>query len=364
MRVVIVGGGIVGTALAASLAETGAEPIIVEKEALGGGTTAVSAAVFTWQQPSPDPYDHGLRERAWETYGPLVESGRLAYERVGMLTLATSQARAAQLRSAASTLRAYGVDATWMEPAEVRAHGLEPDDVVGGLFTPEEGYFHTDELVTAMAERARNRGADVRTGVTVTDVLVEDSTATGIRTADGFEVTADAVVNAAGPWAAQINVMTGVEVPLRHTVGPLIQVEGQPHELPFTLFESKHYVRPVDGDGAYVGKYVTDYVDGSRFDPNDPPAIDDETRAEMHRHLTTAVPVLADATTVDERIGFRTVTPDGRPFVGETAVSGFYLAVGMSGLGVTLAPAVADLLTAAMTGARPDALDPLAPKRV
>lgn len=363
MDVAIIGGGIVGTTLAAALGETDMETILLEKGNLGRGTTATSAAVFTWQQSSPNSYDHKLRERSWETYQPLIKAGDLTYERVGMLTLATSAERANQLQSTARTLRKYNIDAEWVDAKDLREYDLDLGDMEGGLYTPEEGYFDTDNLVTTMADGARERDVNIRTGVTVNNVLVEDGTVSGIRTDDGDNMDVDVVINAAGPWASQINAMVSIEAPLRHTFGPIIVVEGEDHNLPFTLFESKYYFRPINGDRTYVGRYATAYDEGVRFNPDDPPAIHNEVQDEMHSLLDASVPALANSTVVDEWVGLRTVTPDGRPIVGETNVSGFYLAVGMSGLGITLAPAVANLLARELTGEHPSALTPLSPDR-
>lgn len=355
-------GGVVGTALGAELGDQDTSVTLLERDELGGGTTATSAAVFTWQQTTPESYDHALRERAWETYEPLVEAGEISFEQVGLLSVAESARYAETLRDAGGLLRTYGLDAEWVDADGLRDHGLTADGVRGGLYTPEEGYFDPIELVRHFADRARAAGVDVRTGTTVTDIDVEDGAVAGVGTGDG-RLDADVVVNAAGPWASEINDMVGVATPLRHTFGPILVVEGASHDLPFTLFESKRYLRPEGAGRAYVGKYLTDYADGEEFDPDDPPVVDASFRSEVDELVATSVPALEDATVVDEWGGLRTVTPDGRPMVGESPVGGFYLAVGMNGVGVTLAPAVADLLVTDLVDERPMALDRLAPSR-
>jgi sarcosine oxidase subunit beta len=360
MHVVIIGGGIVGTALAAELGDRGMAVTLVERDELGGGTTAASAAVFTWQQTSPERDDHDLRERAWGTYQPLVEANEVSFEPVGMLSVAESVENAETLRGAVRPLREYGLDAEWIDTDGLREHGLDSSDVHGGLYTPEEGYFDPTELVQHFAARALESGVDIRTGTAVKDIEVQKGAVAGIIT-ETDRLGADAVINAAGPWASAVNDMAGISVPLLHTFGPILVVEGVSHDLPFTLFESKRYLRPTGDRGAYVGKYLTDYADGETLDPDDPPAIDESFREEVTDLLATSVPALADGDVADEWVGLRTVTPDGRPIVGESPVEGYHLAVGMSGAGVTLAPAVADLLAASLAGDRQTALDRLAP---
>lgn len=350
MDVVIVGGGVIGSALAATLTEyEEVDVVLLEKNDLGSGTTAASAAVFTWQQWNPNDFDHAFRRLAWRTYEPLIAEETISYEQVGLLAVAESAPYAEHLQNVVGTLREYGFDASWVDAEGLSDYGLDPTNLEGGLHTPEEGYFDTEELVEHFAGEARKRGADVRTETEVIDVLVEGGGVRGVDTTDGAFV-ADAVVNAAGPWAPAICGMVGVAAPLRHTFGPIRVVEGRGHDLPFALFESKRYLRPAGNRRAYVGKYLTDYGDGSRYDADDPPTVDDAFQEEVAELLGESVPALSDISTVDDWVGLRTVTPDGRPLVGESDVDGFYLAVGMTGLGVTLAPAVADLLVADLLG--------------
>lgn len=363
MDAIIVGGGIVGTTLAAELAAAEVDVTLFEKGELGSGTTATSAAVFTWQDWTPSRYEYELKQRSWETYRPLVADGTLSYEAVGMLTVATSQSYAAKLKDAVSELHRLGMDAAWIDSSDLQAYGIDSDGYRGGLHTSNEGYFETTELVRHFATRAEAYGATIRTETAVIDIHVTDREVRGVETDDGT-YDADVVINAAGPWANELNAMVGVSAPLRHTVGPILVVEGATHELPFTLFESKYYLRPLGEHGAYVGRYLTEFDAGERIRPDNPPTIDDQFRTEVFDLLTGTVPALKDATVVGEWVGLRTITPDGRPLVGETDVEGFYLAVGMSGLGVTLAPAVAGLLTSSLTNEEPpDVIAPLAPDR-
>lgn len=355
MHVVIVGGGVVGTAAAATLAEDReTEVTLLERDDLGGGTTAASAAVFITQQTHPRTVDHRLRQRAWDTYEPAVDRGELSYERVGLLTVAESTGYAADCREAVDALREFGFDAEWVDTADFDRFDLAAGDAEGGLYTPEEGYFDPDELVGYFAERAREQGATVRSGEAVTGIRTADGVVSAVETENGL-LRADAVVNAAGPWASAVNDLVDVSAPLRHTVGPILVVEGDDHDLPFTIFESKRYVRPVGDAGAYVGKYLTDYDDGEHLDPDDPREVGEAFHGDARSLFDESIPPLRDATVEDEWVGLRTVTPDGHPLVGETRVDGFYLAAGMSGLGVTLAPVVAELLDAALH----DEVDPL-----
>ncbi|MFB6269462.1 MAG: NAD(P)/FAD-dependent oxidoreductase, partial [Halobacterium sp.] len=307
MHVVIVGGGIVGTTFAARLAaEDETRVTLCERDGLGGGTTSASAAIFMTQQPDPTEYDEALRERSWATYGPLVEDGTLSYERVGQLTVADTEAYADALQDAVEPLRGFGYDAEWVDADSLADFGLASADHEGALYTPQEGYFDVDELVAHFAERAGENGTEIREGDGVVDIRTDDEGRVSAVETEAEVIPADAVVNAAGPWALQVNDLVGVETPLRHTVGPILVVEGDDQVVPFAVFESKRYVRPVGDTGAYVGKYLTDYEDGEVLDPDAPTDVLDDFHEEAREFLADSLPKLADADVVDEWVGLRT----------------------------------------------------------
>ncbi len=348
MRIVIVGGGIVGTALAARLGEGNDAVTLCERSSLGNETTAASAGMFMWERPSPTRFGQRLRDRAWSTYGDLLEGDAISADRLGILHVAESEGFAATLEEAADTLEGYGIDASVVSPGELSTFGVESDGFAGGLRTTADHAFEPTELVTVFADRARDRGVDVRTGTEVTDVTLEGGAVTGVETDDGH-LEADVVVNAAGPWAPTLNEWAGVSLPLCHTLGPMLALEGKSTaDLPFTLFESRRYVRPVGDARAYVGEYQTDYVEGQRYEPADLRIPDDFRAAALS--IDDVVPGLVDHSVVDEWVGLRTVTPDGFPIVGETETPGFYAACGPTGLGITLAPAIADVLAETLEG--------------
>lgn len=353
MHVAIVGGGVIGTALAAELAGR-AEVTLLERGSLGGGTTAASMAMVHRQQPAPSEYDQRLRDLAWKRYEPHLPD--LTHTRVGSLYVAETESFAAQLSEAAPVLCELGVETEYLGPEELSDFGVE--EGLGALYTPDEGYFEPDELVRQFAARARERGARIETGVEVTGI--DPGERVEIATAEGA-VTADAVVNAAGPWAPEIDRLVGLEFPLRHTRGPILSLDCSRRPEPFTLFECGLYCRS-HGEGLHVGRFATDFEAGERLDPNERLSVPESFREEV-REFAETVPAIAGAEGIEEWVGIRTVTPDGRPLVGETEVGNYHVATGMSGLGVTLAPAVADLLADRLLGDDRELLEPLSPAR-
>jgi sarcosine oxidase, subunit beta len=341
MHIVIVGGGIVGAAIAARLGSTDREVTLLERGEIGTETTAASAGLLMETVIEPEPFDLRLRERARAGYRDLFADGDLETERIGIVYAAETATFADRLADSADALREGGIDASFLEPAELADLGIDPDGLVGGLYTPDDLICDPTAVATRFAERARDAGVDVRTSVEVIDVEVDGGTVSAVDTDDG-RLEADVVVNATGPWAPELNDLVGVSLPLCHTRGPMVALDcSESLECPTVIFESKRYVRPTEA-GAWIGAYRTDYVDGQRYDLRDrsvPPAF-----LESVPELASFVPALEGTSVVDEWIGFRTVTPDGRPIVGETDVGGYLVAVGLTGQGITLAPAVAEVV--------------------
>jgi sarcosine oxidase subunit beta len=353
MHIVTVGGGVIGTSLAAALSER-AEVTLLERSSLGGGTTAASMAMTHRQHPTPKRYDQRLRRLAWEGYEPYLND--LTHTRTGSLYVAETERFATDLREAAPILTESGVETAFLASEELSEFGIEAG--VGGIYTPNEGYFEPNELVEFFADRAREGGARIETGIEVEGT--DPGKEVKIETNEG-EIVADRVVNAGGPWAPEIDRLVGLGYPLRHTRGPILSFGSSDRPEPFTLFERGLYSRS-HSEGLYVGRFATDFESGEILDPDERRTIPEEFREEV-RGFTSAVPAISGKEVIDEWVGVRTVTPDGRPLVGETSVENYLVATGMSGLGVTLAPAVGSLLADHILGAEGDLLEPLSPAR-
>jgi sarcosine oxidase subunit beta len=358
MNVGIIGGGVIGTSSAYHLAERGHEVTLLEREEIGSGTTAASMAVFVWQAVPPSEFAHRLRRRAWDEYSKFIEGGELDYTRTGLCHVAWSESTLETYREYAEELDAAGLD------AEIRADAGPYDDAraVGSLYTPGDGYFDPVSVAELYAQKAREEGATVRTGTPVTDVVTDSNGVVGLELGDD-ELTVDAVVNAAGPWAPDSGPVGDAELPLRWTAGPIIGFETEETiDVPFSLFENDLYVRDYS-NGVYVGHYNTQYRESEDANPDatDSPGDDFERRA---RDLLSQLGFDADELRRDTAwTGYRTVTPDGLPIVGEGNVENYYLAVGMSGLGITRAPVVGQSVADAVDGESSSMLRAMSPER-
>lgn len=362
-RTIIVGGGIVGTTLAYYLGNRDEDVVVCERDSLGAGTTAASVGLFFWQQLHPAAHPHALRERAWEQYRPLVESEALGFDPTGALTVARTETFGETLETATDRLQEFGLEARLASVDEVASFGVDPDEVVTAMHTPEDGRLDPASVVEHFATGAEEHDrVELRTGVEVTDVETDGDRVVGVETNEGT-LAADTVVNAAGPWVTEVNRMVGTSLPLRHARGPLLVFEpSQEPNIPFLLFEDDTYVSRFGKGRLCVGKLQKQYEQASVHDLDQPRTVDEAFRTTARDLLADVAP--GEAELVDEWVGLRTVTPDGSPIVDEVGADGYFVAGGMSGLGVTLAPAVGTLLAERIsTGSTPVELEELSADR-
>lgn len=347
--IVIIGGGIIGASLAYQLRDHDRPVVLYERGMLGSGTTGDSVALFIRHQSTPDRSSHELRARSWEHYEPLVRDGTFSFEQIGTLDVARTDDEAETLRELATALREFGVETAFLDPDALSEHGLNPEAVRGAMATPEDGYLDPSEIIQHYVREAASTGATVETKTPVTDIHTRDGAVTGVETEDGTQ-SAAAVVNAAGPWAPTVDEMVGVSLPLRHNRGPVVVLQKDgPFSLPFVQFGDGLYFRGEGRQQAFAGSYGASYEDASVLDPSAARSVDHDFYLEIDDRIQEAIPRLEGAELVNEWVGIRTLTPDGAPIVGETEVDNFLVAVGMNGLGVTLAPAVGEYLAAELT---------------
>ena len=360
-RVVIIGGGIIGTSIAYQLREADCDVHLLEKDALGAGTTAKSAAMLTHHQEHPDRDTYELREHAWEWYDRRIDEGELEFDRIGTLHLAKSDAEYGTIREMQRSFESFGLDLDILSPAEIAEHGIESDDLRGGLWFPDDGVLDPGGIVQFFAGGARRAGVTIETDVEVTGIATDSGAVTGVETSDGVR-PADVVVNAAGPWAPDVNELVDIDVPLRHTEGPILVLKGeQSVSLPFVFFEEGVYFREEGISQVFAGKLATEYRESERVNPNRSQSIPESMYDQVGDTAGTYLERLLDFDVINEWNGLRTVTPDGRCIVDETHVDGYILACGMSGYGVTIAPAVGEFLAEWLTtGRKPEQLESLA----
>lgn len=368
--IAVVGAGIAGTSVAYHLGERTDAPVVVfERETVGVETTAKSTAVFRLLGDAvlTEMKRYGLACYNRFLADPRAESG---YELLGRLEAATTAAGADELQERAATTDA--ATAAYLPGDELDATVVFPeldvDAVAGGLYAPNAGAFRPLALAVEFAERAAENGVDFRTDTPVVDVETTDGAVTALTTTDE-RVPVSHVVAAAGPWNRAFGRLAGVDLPIRHTLAPILQLDppgGLGHTFPNLKHRESGYYFVGRPDGTVlVGHSPGSYADaGTEYDPDDvTETVPTDVRSGMEAVVDELVPSLADADVVDEWVGVRSLTPDGRPLVGETAVDGLSV-VAFNSEGIQLAPAAGDVIAAQLAdGDVPAYADALAPTR-
>ena len=357
-RILVVGGGVIGTSVAFHLGERGlGEVSLLERDRLGSGTTWHSAGNITWKptadNAAPVAYMWDLLPRLTAETGQ--ETG---WRRTGRLFLACSEAGMSTLSRYHEDALAAGVQGTLLTPEQATAHHplLDPAALAGAWLNPDSGRLNPADLVAAYARAARKRGARIVEDCTVEQVLIEGGRVCGVQTADG-PIEADLVVVASGLWSRRLLERSGV--PLAHGACEHFYViaDVRPRlarDTPsFICPERLCYGREEVG-GFLVGFFDRDAIPvevASLPEPFTFTLLKEnwEQVASYYQSAAELFPALVDAPIRRFVNGPESFTPDGSPLVGPLPeVEGLYAACALNSAGVTysgmVGHAIADLV--------------------
>jgi sarcosine oxidase subunit beta len=283
------------------------------------------------------------------------------YLPAGYLWLATTEAELAELRAGRLLQRAEGLhEAVEVDAADIARlnPALRLDGVIGGTFCPTDGFIQPRRILEGYLAAAERCGVRIQWGTEVTGfVQREDGRIAGVETSRG-RIDVDAVVNAAGAWAASVADLAGIDlpvVPLRRQVAVTTPCDLLPATMPMTLFAGDGFHLRVR-DGRVMLLQPSPGVPGRPFDTRVDREWIDAVTETAHRRL----PVLRRAA-IDRAAcwaGLYEVSPDKHAIVGAAPGCGnLFLINGSSGHGVMHAPALGQLLAEIICDGRASALD-------
>ncbi len=214
-RIVIIGGGVIGTSIAYHLTRSGEKDVLLlEKASLTSGATWHAAGLvgqFRSQQNLMN-----LMSDSVNVFDTLAsETGQdPGWQKHGSLRLAQTSDRWKELLKSYSAAQAVGFEMNMLSPSEARDIYplIEVDDLVGAAFIPADGYIDPNGLTQAYTIGARINGGKVVEGVMVSELIRDGDRITHVVTDQG-RIEVETVVNAAGLWARQVGWMAGVEIP-------------------------------------------------------------------------------------------------------------------------------------------------------
>ncbi|HUS13690.1 MAG TPA: FAD-dependent oxidoreductase [Chloroflexia bacterium] len=368
---IVIGGGCHGASLAYHLAARGVRDVVlVERGGLAGGNTGKSGAIVRQHYSTPPTAALALRSlRVFQHFTELVGGPLTAgFRQTGMLVLA-GPGEAEALRANVVMQRGLGIDTRLVDRETVSSiePRLEPGTATAFCWEPEAGYADPVATTAAYVAAAERHGATLRLGTTVTAIRAAGDRIQGVETTAGF-LPAERVVVAANVWGPALLAPLGITVPIvpsRHPIVQLRQPEGFGAQHPVVIdFTSKVYLRPDGASTTWVGS--VDDADAALPAPlaGYGEGVSQEEVTGFSAAATGMLPPLATAIRKGGWAGLYDVTPDWQPVLGAApGVSGLYLALGFSGHGFKLCPAVGALMAQLMTtGAAPE-LEPYRPAR-
>lgn len=354
----VIGGGVAGSCLAYWLAREGIETMVVERDEVNLQASGANAGSLHVQLLA---FDFALGEpvgnRAADTL-PLGPASVALWQEIerdtgqdlevkvcGGLMLAESARDIEFLKGKIALEKSRGVDAELIGANELRA--LEPcigEAAIAAEWCPGEGKINPLKATYAVVARAKALGARFRRGSSV-QAIERDGTGWRVTTSRG-EIRARRIVNAAGPWAAQIAAMAGVTIPVRGA--PLQMVVTEPTAPTLTrlvAYAGRHLTLKQMASGAFMigGGWTAGLDERQKLSR----ALSDSVAGNLWI-ASRAVPALADLHAIRIWAGMN-VNIDRAPILGEVpGLPGFYNCV--SSNGYTLAPVLSRLTTEMLAG--------------
>ena len=342
--VVVIGGGIIGCSTAYHLArDHNADVVLLERGKLTGGSTW-HAAGLVGQLRSSASITQVLRYSV-DLYKKLEAETGLAtgWRQTGCLRLATNADRWTEFRRQATTAKSFGLEMNLLSAAEAKAMWplIEVDDLVGATFMPSDGQASPSDIAQALARGARNHGAKIREGVSVTGFEVKDGRVVAVLT-DAGRIACEKVVLCAGLWSRQLAEKAGVSVPLqavKHQYVVTEKIAGvEPGMATIRDPDRRTYFKEEVG-GIVFGGYEPDpvaWLDPAPEDFEFRLLDDDWDHFEQHMVAALArIPVLEKAGIKQMINGPESFTPDGNFILGEAPeVRNFFVGAGFNAFGI------------------------------
>ena len=348
---VVIGGGVSGASVAYHLARLGWQDVVLlERRQFACGTTWHAAGLIGTMRANES---HArLAEYSMRLLRDIeAETGQsTGFRQVGSLSIAHSEARWEELRRVASMNNAFGVtrvDA--VSPAEIKALFplVETDDLLGGTFVEHDGKGNPIEITTAFVKGARERGARCLEGITVEEVLIEESDGRrrvrGVVT-DRGRIETDFVVNAGGMWARELARRSGVNVPLHaceHYYAVTEKHEAVTPDLPVLRDHDRCAYYKEDAGGLLVGAFEKRARAWGRggipadFCFDELPGHMEEQLMPVLEDAMARVPMLADVGWRRFFCGPESFTPDDQFHLGEApGLRGYFVAAGLNSVGI------------------------------
>jgi len=359
-EIIVVGGGVIGCAIARELAHLGARVEVLERDRIGAEASGAAAGMLGAQAETSNTTMTGLGVESRALFREILPALRgetgveVEHWEEGTLYLAFNEADEAETAIRIGRQEAGGLPVERLTAAEARR--LEPrinPELRSAVLFPDDGRVDNLQLTLAYAESAKRSGATVREGVTAWRVTSVGGKLAGVETDHGaFE--AEVVINAAGAWAAEL--LPERPLPVRPVRGQMLELASAEPMFRHALYSARGYAVARRDGRLLLGSTREE----AGFDKR-------VTAAGMAKILEAAnelSPELGNMRLQGAWAGLRPASSDGLPLIGPVPeLEGYFVATGHFGNGILLAPVTARLISQCIRGERPEWIEVVGPAR-
>ena len=342
--IVIIGGGVMGCAIACNLAKEGLKPVVIEKSDIGSEASGSNGGGV--RQSARNLKEMPLAIESIRMYGHLHEELDMdvEYVRGGNLRLCTSEEELETMRKSIESQKAVGLELKMLDRKQVLE--INPhvgEKVIGASYCPTDGHVNPFLVTYGFFKKAKSLGARFYTHEEAKEIRLQKSRVTAVVT-DKNTFETDLVVDAAGIAGRKVANMVGLDLPMRPIFSEALITEAYPPLFKQMVGHAKglFYGRQtVHGSffwGGFVGTEQFIYREGKPLFHYIGPAI-----SQM---VVDFFPVLKDLNVIRMWSGLIAQMSDAIPVLGFTEeVPGFVFATGFSGHGFGLAPVIGRLIS-------------------
>ena len=364
-QVVIIGSGIIGAAIAYYLTQRGIRDVaVLEAGEIGlQGTTSACLGGLRTQFSTAINIRFSLISR--EVFrGFKDEFGvDLNFKAYGYLFLAKTEEQWTAFENTSKLMKTLDLPVELLTPGAMarRWPFIRVDDLVGGSYTKNDGFYSPIDALQAFVKKARQGGALFLERNPVVGFSISNQKAMGVKTQSGHEIKADIVVNTAGPWAGEVAALAGLELPvapLKRHLFFTAPFDAIPNVFPMIIDIDSGWYLKREGQGLILGGPT-----GERSFSQD---VDFSAEERTAFESIRLVPVLEQARMVRGWAGHYELTPDHHAVIGAfPELKNFICAAGFSGHGFQHAPATGRIVAELIVNGRAETEDihPLRPTR-
>ncbi|GAA5085883.1 NAD(P)/FAD-dependent oxidoreductase [Nocardia iowensis] len=364
--VLIIGGGMIGCALADRLTLAGAAVRVCERGGVASGTTAHGEGnvLVSDKGPGPELALAQLSRRLWPAVLERiaerlpVDAAAVEWEPKGGIVVATTDAGAAALVDFAESQRGAGVRCEDLDANQLAA--AEPAltrDVCAAVHYPEDAQVQPAGAATALLAAAIAAGAVLETRCEVTAPLINAGRLIGVQTSRGPR-HADVVINAAGPWSSTVSHLLGAPIAIKPRRGDVLITAPMPPTVFHKVYDADYVGAVGSSDAALQSSAVVESTRGgplllgsSRRQCGFDDRLRPDSLAAIARRAIRLYPVLAEVAIMRAYGGFRPYVDDHLPVIGpDPRLPGLWHATGHEGAGIGLSVGTAQLISSALAG--------------